>query len=64
MTIGNGIFATVSDNPALDNGPVDYKMTFNVDTRETNPVTEPATMLLFGTGIAGLFATRRRKKAC
>ena len=31
---------------------------------EQNPVPEPATMILFGTGIAGLIAARRRKKAC
>jgi hypothetical protein len=29
-----------------------------------NPVPEPATMLLFSTGLAGLAATHRRKKAC
>jgi hypothetical protein len=30
----------------------------------SEPVPEPATMILFGAGIAGLVASRRRKKAC
>ena len=33
-------------------------------TETPAPVPEPATMILFGTGIAGLIAARRRKKAC
>lgn len=33
-----------------------------VDVSETNPVPEPATVFLFGIGVAGLVSTRYRKK--
>jgi hypothetical protein len=36
----------------------------SLDFGGQQPVPEPATMLLMGTGLAGLAATRRRKKTC
>lgn len=60
--IGNAkIFASIGDNryPGYDQW---YKLG-EVSYDSAAPVPEPATILLFGTGIAGLVASRRRKKA-
>jgi hypothetical protein len=68
--LNGGFWGFVSDTPFtssllfLSSGGSDG---FGIDnvvyTTATAPVPEPATMLLMGTGIAGLIAARRRKKA-
>lgn len=58
------ILMTISDvgDSALDSGVFIKGNSFSDNS--TNPVPEPTTMILFGTGIAGLIAVRRKKKAC
>ena len=38
------------------------KLTFKADTDNINPIPEPATLLLFATGLAGLAAVGRRRR--
>ena len=37
-------------------------LTFKADTDNINPIPEPATLLLFATGLAGLAAAGRRRR--
>lgn len=54
---------TITNNylPLFDVGALMDDFTFN-ESIPSSPVPEPTTMLLFGTGIVGLVAARRRKK--
>ena len=53
---GNGLtsYGTLTNTLGLDN--------FSVSSTTSSPVPEPATMLLFGTGLAGLVSSRVRRK--
>ena len=55
------IYMTPHTVPDISLPAIEYSDVINNDTTETNSP-EPATMLLFGTGLAGFFTVIKRKK--
>lgn len=54
----NGIYTSLS----FDIGPNENWHGFNIGVADVHPTPEPATLLLLGSGLAGLLGARRKKK--
>jgi len=61
LEIGNGGTALVYLDDQWGGGDRDWN-DMRVKVTDVEPVPEPATMLLFGTGVAGLFGVAKRKR--
>lgn len=60
---GNVAISTYGDEALNDFSIRRVSLVVNAEPANQNPVPEPATMLLFGSGLAGLAAARRKQKA-